>query len=376
MDLKTTINLFRSRGREGGYWDFKRQWHEDKADLLLDIICMANNIENRDAYIIIGIQDHTMQIIGVENDTNRLSLSNLSQFVSGKHFVMYSPEIDLQTITLEGHEIDIIIVRNTNHTPYYLEKNFKGVKKELKHGQLYIRINDRNAGYDCAAPYWCIEYLWKKRLGINLSIMERLMILLDDTDKWIHDWGNKKYAYHKEAPEFHLEQVSEMKQGWVPAAAFYAHTTMYWADLNIMYHNTIIYETGLWCFDEFRKYLPPATNSSVQGIQDFWYSYYQLDSIEGKLFKIFNHNSLDLSSRECDYHQILIFKSQSEREKYDEYLKDHFNDYTDEQIEEEYKFQIMNDTKSNNGGQLFSAFQVAKAAKIYTQWKKTECGIH
>lgn len=28
--------------REGPHWDFKREWHGNKADLLHDIICMAN----------------------------------------------------------------------------------------------------------------------------------------------------------------------------------------------------------------------------------------------------------------------------------------------------------------------------------------------
>ena len=54
--------------QEGGYWDFKRQWHENNTDLLHDIICMANNLENRDAYIIIGIDE--------ENDYSFLDISN------------------------------------------------------------------------------------------------------------------------------------------------------------------------------------------------------------------------------------------------------------------------------------------------------------
>ena len=78
---------------------------------------------------------------------------------------------------------------------------------------------------------------------------------------------------------------------------------------------------------------------------------------------------MDLSSRECDYHQILIFKSQNERQEFEQYLKDHFNDYSDEEIKDQYQFQIKNDTESNGGGLLFSAFQVAKAAKIYERWK-------
>ena len=48
--------------QEGAYWDFKKEWYEDgkQSDLLHDIICMANNLENRDAYIIIGIDEETL----------------------------------------------------------------------------------------------------------------------------------------------------------------------------------------------------------------------------------------------------------------------------------------------------------------------------
>ena len=45
--------------QEGAYWDFKKEWYVNgkQSDLLHDIICMANNMECRDAYIIIGIDD-------------------------------------------------------------------------------------------------------------------------------------------------------------------------------------------------------------------------------------------------------------------------------------------------------------------------------
>lgn len=56
---------------EGDYWDFKEQHHSNNSDLLHDIICMANNRVDKDAYIIYGIRDKTFDIIGVENDENR-----------------------------------------------------------------------------------------------------------------------------------------------------------------------------------------------------------------------------------------------------------------------------------------------------------------
>lgn len=49
--LKEIIVNLRLLKQEGGYWDFKRQWYDKdhRRDMLHDIICMANNIENRDA---------------------------------------------------------------------------------------------------------------------------------------------------------------------------------------------------------------------------------------------------------------------------------------------------------------------------------------
>lgn len=67
MNLKETIENLRSLKQEGGYWDFKRQWYDKdhKQDMLHDIICMANNIENRDAYIIIVLMKKMISLLQV-----------------------------------------------------------------------------------------------------------------------------------------------------------------------------------------------------------------------------------------------------------------------------------------------------------------------
>ncbi|MBO5177668.1 MAG: ATP-binding protein [Lachnospiraceae bacterium] len=355
-------------GREGGYWDFKREYPSNKAELLLDIICMANNQEDREAYLIYGIQDRSWQVIGVENDKNRLKLNQLSQFLSGKHFAVYIPQIDLQTIVLENHEIDILIVHDTKHTPYYLEKDFVDDDKKVIHGVIYSRLNDRKTGTSEATPYTCVEHLWKKRFGIDMSIMQRLHMRLEEYDKWQFDWGNKKYAYHIDFPEFRIEIEGDFKEGWIPSAAFYTHPVFYYANLNIYYHNTVIYESGLWSFDEFRRYLPAAKNYAVKFKMDYWYTYYDLSEIEGKLLKIFTSGKCNISSREANRSQILIFKNERDKCEFDRYLHEHFSDYTDEYIMDEYKYQIEEENKNEFGGGIYSAFQVAKTAKIYDKW--------
>lgn len=58
MNIKEVKDLILLK-QEGFYWDFKREWYsqDKKADLLHDIICMANNLVNRDSYIIIGVYE-------------------------------------------------------------------------------------------------------------------------------------------------------------------------------------------------------------------------------------------------------------------------------------------------------------------------------
>ena len=368
-ELISIVTKLRTLGREGGYWDFKKEYHKNKAELLIDIICMANNQEDRDAYIIFGIEDKTMKVIGVENDPNRKNLNQLSQFISGKYFSVYTPEIDLQTIEIEGHQIDVLIIYNTAHTPYYLEKDFKDQKKIVHQGQIYIRLNDHKEGYgNQAAPYCCIEHLWKKRFGINLSIMNRLSLLLEDVKGWQLDWNTKRYAYHKSFPEFRIEQVSEFEFGWEPIAAFYTHPDMHLADLHILYHNTIIYETQLWALDNYRKFLPKAEIGSVEDIPKSWYFYYDLSSIEGKLLTLFTQGSNNISSREVNYNQILLFNNMNDIESYNDYFKIHFNNYIDEDIEKKYEHEIGQDIEENGGGRVFSAFHIARAITIYEDY--------
>ena len=72
--LKIVTALIDSR-MEGEYWDFKLDFHKNKASLLHDILCMANNLTPYDGMIIFGVQDRTFEIVGVEGNENRRNLN-------------------------------------------------------------------------------------------------------------------------------------------------------------------------------------------------------------------------------------------------------------------------------------------------------------
>jgi len=131
-------------GTEGDYWDFKQQWHENNADLLHDIICMANNLADRDAYIIIGVSDSKshdgVQIKGVPDD-NRKSQQNLIDFLKDKKFASgIRPIVYVQTLDIGSKDVDVIIVKNTASTPYFLIEAFNFDRDCVRAGHIYVRI--------------------------------------------------------------------------------------------------------------------------------------------------------------------------------------------------------------------------------------------
>ena len=89
MDLVDIIRDLIASEKEGGYWDFKRQWYESNEDLLHDIICMANNLEDRDAYIIIGVdEENNFKINDVVGDLNRKNTQMLIDFLKDKNLMV------------------------------------------------------------------------------------------------------------------------------------------------------------------------------------------------------------------------------------------------------------------------------------------------
>ena len=130
--------------QEGSYWDFKREWYsqDKKADLLHDIICMANNLSNKDAYIIIGVdEENDYSFSSVKNDPNRKNTQQLVDFMREKNFAGgVRPIVSVENFNFGEIEIDIIVIHNSNTTPFYLTERFRSVMSN----NIYTRVMDSN----------------------------------------------------------------------------------------------------------------------------------------------------------------------------------------------------------------------------------------
>ena len=131
--FKDEIKKLLSLGYEGGYWDFKSDYLDTKEEKLHDIICMANNIENRDVYLIYGANDDGT-VCGIENTKKtRITSLSLIQFLRTKSFAGgYVPNIEVKVLYIENHKLDIVVIYRSDKTPYYLNKDYKDKKNNDK----------------------------------------------------------------------------------------------------------------------------------------------------------------------------------------------------------------------------------------------------
>lgn len=101
--------------QEGAYWDFKKEWHDKKSDLLHDIICFANNLANRDCYIIIGVDEENNYCLNdISGDPNRKDTQKIVDFLKDKKFAGgIRPVVFVESLNIHGSVVDVIIIKNS-----------------------------------------------------------------------------------------------------------------------------------------------------------------------------------------------------------------------------------------------------------------------
>lgn len=232
--------------QEGGYWDFKRQWYDKdhRQDMLHDIICMANNIGNRDAYIIIGMnEENDFSVTGVEEDNNRRNTQNLVDFLKDKKFAGdMRPIICVETIEMDDKLIDVIKVCNSLNTLFYLKERFL----QLNPNNIYSRIQDTNTPVNRLADINIVELLWKKRFGLLLTPIEHFNYLLLDKSHWKVSPVQSKVVYYHETEahyviEFELTD-SLYRTGYAYFFLNQPDVRPMWRTIRLKYANTCLLE--------------------------------------------------------------------------------------------------------------------------------------
>lgn len=343
MDLTTLIINLIDLKREGDYWDFKEEWHENKADLLHDIICLANNRVNRDAYIIIGVTDKTYEIKNVKKNKNRRNQQQVIDFLKSIKFSGgIRPEIEVRTINIENNELDILIVKNSYDTPYFLLEDYRDKEKLVRRYSIYTRVKDTNTPKDSIADIDQIEYLWKKRFLLTESPIKRIFKSMEDKENWDERYVNGETVYHyKFSPEYTIV-LEEEEENLYPE--FYSkvmiNDNQSYLNLSIKYFGTIVYQCQLTYLDGGRLLIPTPDWSFIREIKrertNGAYKYYIYGSENKKILDFFYDKSKDEQEYAKDRFDevILYFDSDSQRKNFENYISEN-KEKVNKEIDEE-----------------------------------------
>ncbi|MGI6545544.1 MAG: helix-turn-helix domain-containing protein [Fastidiosipilaceae bacterium] len=192
-ELQLLVEELINKASEGSYWDFKQCWHSNNAELLKDIVCMANNTTSdmQDGYIIFGVENEKFNVTGVSEDSNRKNQENIIGILSSKAWSGEEiPDVDVKTVEIDEKEVDVLIIYNNDVTPYYLLKDYPETinsgnkKKRVSAGVIYSRVGDRNTSSGECANKKATEFLWKKRFGLVGSDNFKVAKRLENVDAW------------------------------------------------------------------------------------------------------------------------------------------------------------------------------------------------
>ncbi|WP_086443707.1 ATP-binding protein [Candidatus Enterococcus lemimoniae] len=362
VELQSVVQAFIDDASEGSYWDFKQKWHNNNADLLKDIICMANNTTSnmQDGYIIFGIEDTTFEVTGVLNDVNRKNQENLIGFLSSQIWSgEETPNVDVKTIQIDEKEIDVLVIRNEMVTPYYLLKEYSksnsGKNKTIIHaGVIYSRIGDRNtSSAECATKH-ATEFLWKKRFGLIGNDDYKVTKRLENTENWYstdeyETFHNNEYGdiTIKRDTTYNLEVTINKEETntriWVMDFPYLFSNISNWnigeretgrrlkwdiflngRELDISIYGVQATRQTFYHIEP-KTYWDKALGISINGITDSikYYAYIE-NSIEYLAFNLFFDKQC-YSDRELDYNKALqvipVFKSEQEHLEFMEHIK-------------------------------------------------------
>ncbi|MHA0315968.1 AlbA family DNA-binding domain-containing protein [Mesomycoplasma ovipneumoniae] len=146
--------------KEDDFFDYKSEFYKKDKDglyrreLLHDILCMSNNIQNRDAYLIFGVQDDG-KVIGINED---LRSNDILNFIHNINFAGdHVPQIEVLNLYYKYLKIGVIICKASKNIPFFLSKVYKGIYPN----QIFTRVGDTNTPINENAKYDSIEKLWK-----------------------------------------------------------------------------------------------------------------------------------------------------------------------------------------------------------------------
>jgi hypothetical protein len=318
--LESIVRKLIDSKREGEYWDFKAKPHENNADLLHDILCLANSLYQGNRYLIFGVNDPAKgaNIVGLQpGEPGRKSQANYIDFLRVQQFAGgFRPEIELVNLQLDGKDIDVLVIFDNPYKPYWMTVDYQDKGRKVRTQHVYTRIGDTNTPQNKSAGLFQVERMWRQRLGLDMLPVERMKHLLGKPEEWFKDLGNKRYAYHQNFPDYRIK-FSAPEEFWEPYSYFFTNPKSFLGTATFKLNSTTLFELEYVYLNEMRRMLPgPDTEYVELPDRELWYYYYDASSAEGR-FLLFLTDGLGVQE---SWSPFLLFRHTAEKQEFNDFL--------------------------------------------------------
>ncbi len=284
--LATVLDLV-SRKTEGRYWDFKLLHHGNKAELIHDILCLANAEHEGNRYLIFGVQDRSYDLRSITGTAGRRTQAQIADFLraNGRKFSeSRTPDVYLVEVQHDGKSLDVLVIEDRPYKPYSLVEDYKGRDKTVRAHHIYTRSNDTNTPMPESAPSHEVERMWRGRFALDKAPLDRAKTYLERPSDWVAiSKGpiiSQHYEYHRQFPEFTVhdgeaDDMTARNEEWTRGEIRKDNNHAWYKE--VYYHQTLLATVRGVTFDDGKKEMV-APKWVARGAGRFYY--YEQDTIE------------------------------------------------------------------------------------------------
>jgi hypothetical protein len=321
---------------EDEFHDFKLEWYTpyQKDEMIKDIFSFVNTAHHQDCYLIFGVHDGDRKIVGIEDDENRLNNEEITQYLNNLPIANRNiPKIVIKTISVDNHLIDVLVIKDNNDVPVYLEKEFKPKKCRyvIRPGQIFCRMNGIETPINGTANDYQVEKLWKKRFGLDLSINDQYKVKLLDVNNWEYFENDQVGFRYNPDPDYCMYLIDDTERRYRVESYSLSQwrTKMDWQVLKLMYRNRLIKNILVVWLDGCRFVtVTPEIAALNQATYDKMLTFQCIYAdtldfyVENFLFTHKNYStSSDYLQRSHLLKDIVVFKDKNQRDLVIELLK-------------------------------------------------------
>lgn len=202
----TIVEIIANHPSETAWIDYKQKYYErgKGADLIHDLLSMANFIRPGPRYIIFGVADDG-EIVGLDEGVR---VENIQSVLSAIN-ITNMPEFAVYDVNIDGLLVSVWQIEDVPYKPFFLTRDYEKQGKRIRAGVIYSRSGPTNTPIDGAAREAEVAEMWRERFRLTQPPRDKAEIIIKSVHRWLKtpviEGDDPLVWYNFDFPEYTVE---------------------------------------------------------------------------------------------------------------------------------------------------------------------------